>query len=110
MRFQVPKIDVRTAWGRDWSEPVLDLDTGKPIGVLRTSQAAPRLGDPTANREITLFKKYGGSFDSHEECVAFAKGVEVVLNHMLSTGDERRPSTVPKVLIPKPKPQPKSEG
>jgi hypothetical protein len=68
----------------------------------------PRLGETTASREITLFEKYGGSFDSYEDCVAFAKGVEVVLNHMLSTGDERRPSTVRKVL--KAKPQPKSEG
>jgi hypothetical protein len=28
-------------------------------------------------------EKYVGQFDTHAECVAFAKGVEVVLNHMI---------------------------
>jgi hypothetical protein len=39
-------------------------------------------------RTIRLFE-YVGIFNMHMECVAFAKGVEVVLDHMLKVKDVR---------------------
>jgi hypothetical protein len=34
-------------------------------------------------REVTLYGRYKGTFKTHEECVAFIKGVETVLEHMI---------------------------
>ena len=39
-------------------------------------------------RTIRLFdSKYVGTFNTHMECVAFVKGVEVVLDYMLKVKD-----------------------
>jgi hypothetical protein len=43
---------------------------------------------PTRTRTIRLFdSKYVGIFNTHMECVAFVKGVEVVLDYMLKMKD-----------------------
>jgi hypothetical protein len=85
--IHVPKLDGRTAGPGGLYPKIIDLDTKRAVvhlDILRKISLVP----PTA-RFISLFGgKYTGEFDSHEECVAFAKGVESVLNHIVSTGNE----------------------
>jgi len=64
-------------------EKVCDQE-GKKVGHVHQSSSG--------GREISLFGKYDGSFASDEECRAFMKGVEAVLNHMVSL-PERPPQT-----------------
>lgn len=67
---------------------IIDLNTKTAVGHLDIVKKT--FGEPPTTRLISLFGgKYTGEFDTHEECVAFAKGVEAVLNHMVSTGDEK---------------------
>lgn len=56
------------------------------------------------HRTIRLFdSKYIGSFDTHTECVAFVKGVEAVLNHMLKAKAAKSVSLEPtRCLLTKP--------
>jgi hypothetical protein len=45
---------------------------------------------PPIKRHISLFDgKYQGSFEDGEQCEAFAKGVEAVLNHMTEATEEQ---------------------
>jgi hypothetical protein len=76
MRLKVPYVDLRRVLGSH-GESVVDEDTGKSVG-----QVTYYRGE---NRTIALFGKYHGQFKTDEECAAFAKGVEAVLNHMVST-------------------------
>ncbi len=70
-----------------YSVPVIDEETNKAAGQVIFSQYQ--------GRSIYLFdEKYKGKFGTHAECVAFAKGVEAVLNHMIS-GMELRPTDSP---------------
>jgi hypothetical protein len=91
MRFQVKKRNARKLReiGRV-RDDVIDLDSGNTVGYVETEQGG-WIGDtrlPT--RRISLFDgKYRGSFDNHEECAAFAEGVEAVLNHMVSLGEKQ---------------------
>jgi hypothetical protein len=72
-------IDLRSHYGSE--EQVIDEDTGKSVGVIVSRHGW--------GRRIYLFgDKYQGRFQSHAECVAFAKGVEAVLSHMISAPDE----------------------
>ncbi len=94
MGLNVPRIDGRTqdALGGRLIQ-VTDSDTGKVVGRL---DIAPMPTDPSRYRTISLFDgKYVESFATHEECVAFAKGVDAVLKHMVSTGNERSPKQKP---------------
>ena len=51
-------------------------------------QGAPRQPQELSTRTIRLFdSKYVGIFNTHMECVAFVKGVEVVLDYMLKVKD-----------------------
>jgi hypothetical protein len=34
-------------------------------------------------RHVTLYGRYKGTFKTHEECEAFVKGVQTVLEHMI---------------------------
>jgi hypothetical protein len=63
---------------------VVDQDTGKKVGHV----IAERSPGKTRKRHISLFGgKYQGNFESPDECDAFAKGVEAVLNHMTETDE-----------------------
>ncbi len=65
-----------------YSVPVIDEETNKTAGQVIFSQPS--------GRSIYLFnEKYKGKFDTQAECVAFVKGVEAVLNHMISGMDRR---------------------
>lgn len=45
---------------------------------------------PPAARHISLFGgKYQADFEKPEQCDAFAKGVEAVLNHLTATDQEQ---------------------
>ena len=84
MRIKVPKVGRRSATATI-THQVLDLDTGIPIGYLeiRRRPSAPSL-------YISLFGgNYVGGFGSFGECIAFALGVESVLNHMGSIREEK---------------------
>ncbi|WP_439924974.1 hypothetical protein [Nitrobacter sp. JJSN] len=74
MRLKIPLVDLRSQ--NVGSEPINDEDTGKSVGALRYGRQG--------GRTVSLFDgKYQATFDSHEECCAFAKGVQEVLNHMV---------------------------
>jgi hypothetical protein len=61
----------------------MDLDSGNAVGSLMTKQGSSASDTRTPSRTIKLLGKYSGHFESHDECVAFAKGVEEVLNYMM---------------------------
>ncbi|HEV7877717.1 hypothetical protein [Bradyrhizobium sp.] len=74
MKIEIPLVDLRSQ--HSGSVPISDADTGKDIGALRYGRQG--------GRTVSLFDgKYQRTFDTHEECCAFAKGVEAVLNHMV---------------------------
>lgn len=75
MQLKVPLVDLRhhTRGG----EPIIDEETGKAVGCLF-------YGHQTGRRVHLFDGKYRGAFESHDECCAFAKGVEAVLNHMVA--------------------------
>lgn len=56
---------------------IIDKDTNKEVGFIEASRS------PIV-RHVSLFGgKYQGDFTTPEECSAFVKGVEAVLNHMI---------------------------
>jgi hypothetical protein len=56
---------------------IKDEDTGKTVGQLLFSTGG--------GRSVSLFgDKYRGDFKRFEECEAFVKGVEAVLNHVVA--------------------------
>lgn len=79
MRFVIPKIDLRRQMSG--SDTITEETTGKTVGQFLYNH-----GD--RSRQVLLYGKYSGDFETHEECVAFAKGVAAVLSHM--TKVERR--------------------
>jgi hypothetical protein len=86
MKLKVPNFDGRTRMA-DHPHKVMDSDTDKAIGLVQGHQG-PSLG-PSLRWSISLFDgKYEGVFERHDECVAFAKGVEAVLNHMVSSNHQ----------------------
>jgi hypothetical protein len=74
MKIEIPVVDLRhqMSGGR----PIIDSETGKTIGMLDYGHQS--------GRTVSLFdNKYRGTFENHEQCWAFAKGVEAVLNHIV---------------------------
>jgi len=85
MRLLVERAEMR---GGDKSSPfslrthVIDQDTGKKVGFVLAES-------PPIKRHISLFGgKYQADFKDHEECEAFAKGVEAVLDRMMATDED----------------------
>lgn len=88
MKIEIPRVDGRS-WRAQMKVYVKDADTGQDIGYIENRQgsAYPVDGEYRRHpsRSINLFHgKYTGSFETHEECLAFAKGVEAVVNHIVS--------------------------
>jgi hypothetical protein len=80
MQLQVVVVDMRGGYGnsQSWTTDVIDKETGKVVGFVYQE-------NKPAKRYISLFDgKYVGHFDDIGRCVAFAKGVEAVLNHMVA--------------------------
>jgi hypothetical protein len=85
MKLQVPKVDGRTRMG-GCRHKVIDLDTGKAVGWIEGHEGAFIGNTRYPSWRISLFDgKYKSGFEKHDECVAFAEGVEAVLNHMVSS-------------------------
>jgi hypothetical protein len=86
MRFYLPHFDGRSAAN---TYPIVEVDTDKVVGLISTGQGWIIPGAKRwPSRTISFFDgKYMGEFETHKECEAFAKGVEAVLNHMISTKD-----------------------
>jgi hypothetical protein len=62
--------------------PIVDEDMGREVGFV-DAERSPR------NRHVSLFgSKYQADFETPEQCQAFAKGVEAVLNHMTAINDD----------------------
>ena len=77
MRLHCEKFDARARRGR----PVIDQDTGEKVGYV-ISHGVGFAG--YGGIDICLFGgKYQGIVNTYNECWAFIKGVETVLNHML---------------------------
>lgn len=77
MRIKVPNVNSCGAMSAI-THQVLDLDPSNPISYYESRY---RPSAPT--RYISLFGgNYVGRFGTLSECVAFAKGVESVLNHL----------------------------
>jgi hypothetical protein len=85
MRLDCAFTTMRGGWiGRvEFQEDLItDNDTGKVVGFVKASRSP-------ATRHVSLFGgKYQGDFRTIEECCAFIKGVEVVLNHVVQIEGE----------------------
>jgi hypothetical protein len=93
MDIQVPRIDGRTRIG-DMPHPIIDRDSGKRIGTLECRQGMWSPNRRYHSRTISLFdNKFRASFETHAECVAFAKGVEAAINQIIAPKD--RPNDHP---------------
>jgi hypothetical protein len=74
MKIEIPVVNLRRQM--DGVRPIIDSETGKTIGMLDYGHQQ--------GRTVSLFDgKYRGTFKDHDQCWAFAKGVEAVLNHMV---------------------------
>lgn len=83
MRLLVKYVNMRGGYMSQvaFRTEVIDEDTGKTVGFVDAERSPVK-------RHISLFDgKYQGDFTEREECKAFAKGVEAVLNHMIATGE-----------------------
>jgi hypothetical protein len=84
MRLTVHYVDMRGGYENQtaWNTDVIDEETGKKVGYVHQE-------NKPANRYISLFGgKYVGHFADVGRCVAFAKGVEAVLNHAISVDEQ----------------------
>ncbi len=73
MRLTVPKDDMR--WADGSTLEIIDEERDDAVGEVTFEKGV--------GRHVTLFGRYKGTFQKHEECVAFVKGVETVLEHMI---------------------------
>jgi hypothetical protein len=81
MKLLVKWVDMRGGYTEQvgWRTEIIDEETGKDVGFVDAARSPAR-------RHVSLFGgKYQGDFKSHEECDAFAKGVEAVLSHLTAT-------------------------
>ena len=92
MRLKVPKVDARTVLGSSMRHEIIDEDSGRAVGYFNAGQGSESWSVRSRrnpSRYVNLFDgKYCGEFESHEECAAFVKGVEVVLTHMVLKNDK----------------------
>ena len=85
MRIKFPEKRDARAWKgmSGHAGDFIDLDTGETIGHLEIHEGF-WIGDMRSHtRSVSLLNgKYNATFNSHEECCAFAKGVIAVINHV----------------------------
>lgn len=80
MKLSFPKRDNRSHMGRN--DPITDEDTGEVVGRVYSEREF--------GRDVSLFDgKYSASLDTHDAAWGFVKGVEAVLNHMVSRKDAK---------------------
>jgi hypothetical protein len=73
MNLIVPKDHVSTLNGL--TVKVFDEDASDDVGEIRFEKGV--------GRHILLYGRYKGTVQTHEECVAFVKGVQTVLEYMV---------------------------
>jgi hypothetical protein len=73
MKLAVPKDHVNAMDGLALA--IMDEDTDEEVGEVRFEKGV--------GRHVTLYGRYKGTVQTHEECVAFVKGVETVLEYMI---------------------------
>ncbi len=73
MNLFVPKDHLSTMDGL--TVDIIDEDIEDAVGEVKFEKGV--------GRHIELCGRYKGTVQSHEECVAFVKGVQVVLEHMI---------------------------
>ena len=73
MNLFVPKDHLSTMDGL--KVDITDEDIDDAVGDIRFEKGV--------GRHIELYGRYKGTVQTHEECVAFVKGVETVLNYIL---------------------------
>jgi hypothetical protein len=81
MRLAFSRFDGRTECWID----VIDKDTGKKIGFIHPYGVGAYGGGIQVS---LLHGKYTAHLNRYEECAGFVKGVEAVLNHMVSMQDQ----------------------
>jgi hypothetical protein len=92
MRLKLERVDGYYTGRTSYQYSVFDQLTGKCVGTINIDRY---IGKRRVTRTVQLFdRKYSGSFDTHAECVAFVKGIEVVLNHILKAKDATSANTV----------------
>jgi hypothetical protein len=71
--------------GRSWNvKSVIDQDTGREVGFIHSNGSGNGGGI-----FVSLFdNKYATTVHHYEECRGFVKGVEAVLDHMVSAKDQ----------------------
>ena len=80
MKLSFPKRDNRSHHGRN--DPVTDEHTGEIVGYVNSQREFGRF--------VSLFDgKYSASLDTHDAAWGFVKGVEAVLDHMVSRKDTK---------------------
>jgi pentatricopeptide repeat protein len=85
MRLLLERVSARRT-GNEYG--VFDETTGKCVGTVSFDKVPRASHKSYPTRTIRLFdSKYVGIFNTHMECVAFVKGVEVVLDYMLKVKD-----------------------
>jgi hypothetical protein len=85
MRLLLERVSTRRT-GNEYG--VFDETTGKCVGTVSFDKVPRANHKSYPTRTIRLFdSKYVGIFNTHMECVAFVKGVEAVLGHMLKVKD-----------------------
>jgi hypothetical protein len=86
IRLKLERGDGARRTGNEYG--VFDETTGTCVGTVSFDKG-PHAGHKSyPTRTIRLFdSKYVGTFNTHMECVAFVKGVEVVLDYMLKAKD-----------------------
>jgi hypothetical protein len=84
LKFNKDALDFRR---RDSDSEVVDQDSGNEVGFVSASHGF-------GIRMFLFDGKYTGTVHSYEEATGFLKGVEAVLNHMVSPEDHRQSSQV----------------
>ena len=85
MRLLLERVSTRRT-GNEYG--VFDEATGKCVGTVSFDKVPGAGHKSYPTRTIRLYNsKYVGIFNMHMECVAFVKGVEVVLDYMLKVKD-----------------------
>jgi hypothetical protein len=74
MKLSVPKDHLSTMDGLT-VEIVDEDDDDYPVGDVKF--------DKSVGRHVTLFDRYKGTFKTHDETVAFVKGVQAVIEYMI---------------------------
>jgi hypothetical protein len=96
MKLKVPRVSGRTGKASVYghTQSVVDVHTGKAVGHLYNRRGFKLGGQRIPSWAISLFNnQFEGTYESWDECVAFAQGVEQVLTIMERALSTEKPLT-----------------